>query len=63
MKIKCDYCKRRIDEEGMLWTKAPLDGSIWGAGAICTKCYDKLRKEGMGMVAMPWLTTVLDKEE
>ena len=58
MKIKCDECKRKIDKEGMLWTKAPLDGSIWGARDICTKCYDKLWKEGIAMVAMPYLSTI-----
>ena len=58
MKVRCDECKRKVDEEGMLWTKAPLDGSIWGAGDICTKCYDKLWKKGIAMVAMPHLATI-----
>jgi len=46
MKVKCEICKKRIDEEGMLWAK---DEDI----KICTYCYDKEWKEGRWRRVMP----------
>jgi len=51
MKIKCNVCKRKIDEEGMLWV-------VWEDRNICRKCYDRLWKEGIGMVVMPHTATI-----
>lgn len=46
MKVKCEICKKKIDEEGMLWAK---DYDI----NICTYCYEKKHEEGYWMRAMP----------
>lgn len=46
MKVKCEICKKRIEEGGMLWAK---DEDI----NICTYCYDKEWKEGIGRLVMP----------
>ena len=53
MRIKCEICKRRIDEEEMLWV---VDYNK----NICTKCYEEQWKEGIYRRVMPLKCNVLD---
>jgi len=53
VRIKCEICKRRIDEEEMLWV---VDYNK----NICTKCYEEQWKEGIYRRVMPLKCNVLD---
>lgn len=53
MKVKCEICKKRIDEEGMLW-------AVDEDSNICRYCFDEEHKKGHWKRVMPLKCNVLD---